>query len=152
MAALQPLEVFDPKDGEYRTYPEAAAQSFKRGELVQLSSGKVAALAGTDPAANSILGIAMHDASGVTDADVVVFVPSPDSLIVGNVGGTSVTAAADRGAEYGLVEANDIVSVDKTDTTNTRVIVVDLDRRDPVGDVNGRVIFKFMASALDLSA
>jgi DNA-binding CsgD family transcriptional regulator len=47
MAALQPLEVFDPKDGEYRTYPEAAAQSFKRGELVQLSSGKVAALAGT---------------------------------------------------------------------------------------------------------
>ncbi|MDR7534551.1 MAG: hypothetical protein QN162_14615 [Armatimonadota bacterium] len=152
MAFKQPIEILDPKDGEFRTYPEASGATFKRGELVQLSSGRVADLLGTDPAANSILGIATHDASGTADSDVVVFVPSPDSLFVANLGGTSVTAATDRGAEYGLVEEANQVHVDKTDTTTTRVVVVDLDRRDPVGDTNGRVIFKFMASALDLSA
>jgi len=146
------IEIIDPKDGEFRTYPEAASATFKRGELVTLSSGKVAALSGTDPTAETILGIAVADASGVTDADAVIFVPTPDSLFVGNLGVSQVTAATDRGALYGLVEASDLVHVDQSDTTNTRVVVVDLDRRDKVGDTNGRVIFKFMAASLDLSA
>ena len=146
------IEIIDPKDGEFRTYPEAASATFKRGELVTLSSGLVAALSGTDPTAETILGIAMADASGVTNADAVIFVPTPDSLFVGNLGVSQVTAAPDRGALYGLVEASDLVHVDQSDTTNTRVVVVDLDRRDKVGDTNGRVIFKFMAASLDLSA
>jgi len=146
------IEIIDPKDGEFRTYPEAASATFKRGELVTLSSGLVAALSGTDPTAETILGIAMADASGVTNADAVIFVPTPDSLFVGNLGVSQVTAATDRGALYGLVEASDLVHVDQSDTTNTRVVVVDLDRRDKVGDTNGRVIFKFMAASLDLSA
>ena len=153
--AKQPIEIIDPKDGEFRSYPEADSAAFKRGELVTLSSGKVAALSGTDPAANTILGLALSDGRNVVapdPADVVIFVPSPDSLFSGNLGVSQVTAATDRGTEYGLVEAADLVHVDQSDTTNTRVVVVDLDRRDKVGDTNGRVVFKFMAGALDLSA
>ena len=149
--AKQPIEIIDPKDGEFRTYPEAASATFKRGELVTLSSGLVAALAGTDPTANGILGIALADASGVTNADAVIFVPTPDSLFSANLGVSQVTAATDRSARYGLVEASDLVHVDQSDTTNDRVVVVDLDRRDKVGDTNGRVIFKFLADALALS-
>ena len=149
--AKQAIEIITPKKGMFIAYPEAATQSFKRGELVSLSSGKVAALSGSDPTMASILGIVLHDASGVTDTEVTVFVPDNDAVFCANLGGTSVTAITDVGVRYGLVEANDLVHVDKTDTTNDRVIVVALDKRDAVGDTAGRVWFKFLSDPMALT-
>lgn len=149
--AKQALEIITPKKGLFIAYPEASAQAFKRGELVTLSSGKVAALSGTDPTMASILGVVLADASGVVDTEVTVFVPDNDAVFVGNLGGTSVTAITDVGVRYGLVEASDMVHVDKTDTTADRVIVVALDKRDVVGDVAGRVWFKFLSDPMMLT-
>lgn len=62
-------------------YKEAASQSFKAGDLVTLSGGKVAALATSDgdvtSAGNKVLGMALKDASGVTDTLIPV-VPATD--------------------------------------------------------------------------
>lgn len=147
----QALEIKTPDKGLFMTFTEATSATFKRGELVTLSSGKVAALSGTDPSAGTILGVAMADASGTVDTECVIFVPEPECVFVANLGGTSVTAVTDIGTLYGLVEASDLVHVDKTETSATKTKVVGLDKRDTVGDTNGRVEFKFLAAALQLT-
>lgn len=63
-------------------FPEAASQTFVKGDFVTLSSGKVARLlaagnhttAGDRGTGTMILGIALADATGVTDTDVPVVV------------------------------------------------------------------------------
>jgi len=144
MATVQKaaIEILTPDKGTFRIYRETAAMDTKKGELVTIASGKAEDLAGTDPANTSIAGIAMADASGVTDAEILVFVPDIDCLFVANLGVAQVSAETDIGARYGLVEASNKVHVDQSDTTVDRVVVVDL--LDPVGDTNGRVIFKFL--------
>lgn len=76
---------------------EAASQSFKAGDLVLLSSGKVA-VAGTDNADldtddGAILGMALKDASGVTDTLVPV-IPATDNthFLLGAYNATKATA------------------------------------------------------------
>lgn len=154
MATIQPqaIEIITPQKGVFIAYTEAASATFKRGELVAFSSGKIAALSGTDPTMASIVGIAMHDASGVTDDPVTVFVPDVDAIFSANLDPGSVTAVTDIGVRYGLEENSNIVNVDKTDTTNERVVVVALDKRDAVGDTQGRVWFKFLNDPMALTS
>ena len=100
-------------------YPEGAGQTFKLGQLVAIAAG--AAVAGaTDPTAGTLIGLAAEAATGVT----------------GNMVGVWV---ADQNAK------GNILRVDKSDTTNTRVVITRL--VDAVGDINGRVEFRFLAAA-----
>ena len=146
------IEILTPDKGIVRSLPEAASASFKRMEFVTLSSGKVAALSGTDPAAATILGVVLHDAAVITDNPTLVFVPDPECQFIGNIyhatPSSAVTAVTDVGTNYGLVEVSDKVHVDKADTTNTKVKITDLDTRDAVGDRYGRVIFRIDAAVL----
>jgi hypothetical protein len=127
-------------------FPEAASQSFDAGDVVILSSGKVA-IAGSDPAANTIVGVAAQDATGVTDTKIGVYLPTEDAEFSANVQDTGALAITNVGAQYGLVldSTNAIFRVDLSDTTNKRVTVTEL--LDAAGDVNGRVVFKFMNAA-----
>lgn len=155
--AKQRLEIITPEKGTFRAYIEANSSTFKRGELVTIdAAGFVANLSGTDPAAATIAGIALHDAanSATSQTDktrAVIWLPEPEALLVGNLGVSQTTAQTDIREVFGLVEASDLVHVDQSDTTNTRVKIIDLDSRDAVGDTNGRVVFKFLATALQLS-
>ncbi len=148
MAAKQPLEILTPTWGEYIELPEGDNQTFRKGMLVGLTNGRVTGITG-NPASGSVLGVATMDARNtVNPGNTIVFVPSANCLFLANVAAAQTTAVTDVGAAYGLtVEANN-VHVNKADTTNTRVRIVKLDPRDPVGDVNGRVWFRFLPGTL----
>lgn len=128
-------------------YGEAAGQSFKLGALVSVAAGLVAAGV-TDPAAGVVIGLAAENATGVTGNQVGVWVADQNTEFIANVQDTGVLAQADVGALYGVVvdaAKGNILRVDKSDTTNTRVVVTRL--VDAVGDVNGRVEFRFLSAA-----
>lgn len=143
--ALQPLEVKGTISGnspEMETYPEAAAQSFKKGEIVILTAGKVT-IAGANP--TGILGVAAHDASGVTDTGVNVYIANLDTIFVGNLTTGRTTAITQVGGRYAvaLVSAKWHVN-DAVTGANERVVIKKLDPRDAVGDTQGRVQFVFL--------
>jgi hypothetical protein len=127
-------------------FPEAASQSFDAGDVVISSSGKVA-IGTSDPAANLIFGVAAEDASGVTDKKVGVYIADESAEFSAQVQDTGTLALANVGAQYGIVldATNGIFRVDLSDTTNKRVTITEL--LDAIGDVNGRVVFKFMNAA-----
>lgn len=107
--------------------------------------------AGDEPT-NNIMGIAMADASGVSDTDVIYLPVSSDMIFEGNIG-TSVTAgdiaAGDMNALFPLKLSGTDWFVDKSDNNNPSVRVVRF--RDAVGVTNGRVYFKFLEDVLAIA-
>jgi predicted RecA/RadA family phage recombinase len=146
--SLRPMSAVSTISGgvyEIRRYPEAASQSFKKGELVYLASGKVT-ICGADP--SLILGMAMEDATGTTDTSIAVAIANKDTVFEGNVyhgtPASAITAVTDIGTDYGVVNANNKWYVDVSDTSNVRILVRDLSKKDVVGDTYGRVLFQVM--------
>jgi hypothetical protein len=123
-----------------RSYPEAASQSFKRGQFVNLTgtAGKVTAVA--DDATTNIQGIALHDASGVTDTPVLVAEANDDTIFVAS-GIGAATAVNQVGTTYALDVTSNKCTVDLADSTGGILTVVGIDSRDTLGDTNGRVLF-----------
>lgn len=121
---------------------EAAGQSFKVGAVLVLSGGKLTK--GVTGSKLNIPGIAAEAASGVTDDKRLIYLADENAEFVMRVADTQALALAQIGTSYGLVldATNDIFRVDTTDTTNVAVKVVEL--LDAVGDVNGRVVVKFL--------
>lgn len=134
---------------EIRLLKEAASQTFKAGALVVYSSGYVAE-AGDDP--SLILGVALsagHNSSTAGQYKVAVALAHDSNTFIANVTGGSGNGAnkcveTDRGAAYGVVAASGEWFVDKSETTATRVRVIDL--VDPAGTPNGRVLVKFLSA------
>ena len=133
--------------------PEGASQTFPLGGLLKFSStagheNEVIAC-GSDPAA--VVGVAMTAASGTQGNQISYLIPMEDSEFIGNVVDGQTTDYTDVGVAYGVAydSTYKIWRVDKTDTTNTVVVVTAL-AQDPVtGDyenTNGQVFFKFKAS------
>ena len=127
-------------------FEEGASQSFKYGHIVVLSSGQLIK-GGSDPTANTVVGIASEDASGTQATKIGVYAATEDAEFLGRVQDTGTLTLALIGTQVGLVldATNDIFRVDLGDTSNKRVTITKL--YDAVGDVNGRVIFKFMNAA-----
>lgn len=120
-----------------KTYPEAASQTFKKGDPVILSSGKVAIAGNSANLINAatILGFAMEDASGTTDDPVKVLIPSDDTEFVGTLSnGTagSTWAVTYAGVAYDLRLNSSItsgalgVSVDRAATGTATALVIDV--------------------------
>jgi len=125
---------------------EAATQTFTVGALViQGAAGKMAE-GGANPA--RILGVAEEPghnvaAPGVQDVTHLAMANS-DTLFVGNV--ITTTALSDIGNRYGVTKVGSNWQIDKSKTGATaRIIIVDLDPRDAIGDTQGRLLFMFMA-------
>jgi len=78
--------------------------------------------------------------SGAPSSLVIPFTEA--NLVAMSIGGTDSIASADLGARYGITTSgtgdNVKYVVDKTDTVNIRVKIVEF--LDPVGEVNGRVL------------
>lgn len=133
--------------------PEGASQTFPLGGLVKFSSTagheNEIITCGSDPA--SVVGVAAGAASGTQGTEISYWIPTPDAEFIANVVDGQTTDYTDVGVAYGVALDNtyNIWRVDKTDTTNTVVVVTAL-VKDPVsGDsenVNGQVAFQFKAS------
>jgi predicted RecA/RadA family phage recombinase len=128
-------------------FPEAASQSYKAGELVYLSGGKVT-VCGNNP--QTIMGMACADASGTTDEDAEVIVATPDQIFEASVyhltAASAITAVSQVGENYGIeVVSNKVyVAIDETSTIACRVI--GLSKKDVVGDQYGRLLFKIIST------
>lgn len=153
VAGKQDLSVGSHK---LRTYKEAATQEFNGGAPLFFSGGRVAEI--TDPVGDTeqIVGIAMHDASGTTDDDVVVQPAVPGIVfeaVFGNVADDLYElAAADVGKLCALrrddtndawyLGANDAHATNPVAGAGCRILAL----KDAVGTVNGRVYFIFKTS------
>ena len=127
-------------------FQEGAGQSFKPGAVVVLSGGQIVKGA-SDPAANTVVGVAAEAATGVQGTKHPVYMADEGAEFQARVQDTGVLALANVGTQYGIVfdAGRDIFRVDLSDTTNKVVTVTEL--IDAVGDVNGKVVFKFMNAA-----
>lgn len=123
---------------------EGAAQTFKAGAVVILSAGSI--VKGASAAVANIVGVAAEAASGVTGRKIGVYMADENSEFQGRVQDTGVLALANVGTQYGIVldavGGKDIFRVDLSNVTNKAVVVTEL--IDAVGDVNGKVGFKFL--------
>lgn len=146
----QAVKTISGNSPQVMMYPEAASQSFKKGELVYLVGGKVTEV-GDDP--TIILGMAAQDASGTTDTSIAVYLANEDTIFefnkVSNAGGSgtggtaAATAVSDVGKTFNIYR----------DTTNNithaglyafggaeRLMCLDLSEKDAVGDTGGRIL------------
>ena len=124
-------------------FPEGAGQSFKRGEFVKLSAGKVVLAANTD---TQFLGIALADASGVTDTNVQVALATADTVFAANLTTSQVTAVTDVAKSYGFTIVSAKWHLNNTVFgANARALIVDFDGRDTIGDTQGRLHFVILS-------
>jgi len=139
---------------QHRRFKEEASQTFVRGAIViqDATTKDEVETAGADPVAG-ILGIADEAATGVADTMISVALAGPDAEFVAHVEDAAATAVGNLGTNYAVVydSTNAIWRVDTSDTTNVSVTVTGFWPEDAIGDVNGRVIFKFMPGACGLS-
>lgn len=134
------------------SFPEMAAETFKAGEMVCLSGAAATRTGitkpGTDASGYGILGFAADDAAGAISSFRAVYLASPATIFVGNVGhsvtsANAQTAATDLGIAYGLTSLSGRTYVDKykTSFSTTMVRVVGFHDADVVPSFYGRVLF-----------
>ena len=138
-------------------YTEAASQTFKAGDPLTLSSGKVAVAvaanatyASGDLESAKVIGFALKDASGATDAPIMVS-PLRDDVewlvpVAHGTPASAVIAQANVGAGFDLGHWTDgsgvtAWGVTLDDTSVKNVIVTAL--KDPVGTQYGEVWVRF---------
>ncbi len=130
-------------------FPEAASQTFKRGEFVYLVAGKVTEVG---DAPGIILGMAAQDASATTDTNIAVYIANEDTIFelnkvsnssTASTGGTAAaTAVTDVGALFNLHRDT---TGNKTHAGlyafggNEKFMCIDLGQ-DVVGDTGGRLL------------
>lgn len=132
--------------------PEAASQTFKKGEFVYLSGGYV-----TEIGANPSLILGMADEDGHNGAsnglyNVFVVIANMDTIFEihkTNSGGTGVvTAVTDVGKEFAIYRdtTNSWATAYDGEGANSRLICLDHSNFDVVGDTGGRLLVQVLGS------
>lgn len=141
------------------TFPEAASQSYKKGQHVYLVSGKVTVCGVSSNVINTqILGMAAADASGTTDTDAPVYMANADTIFYANkvtsADAASATAVTDIGLGFAIYQddTNKKDSIYQTDGTSQRVYALDHDNRDTVTDTGGRILYQIIPKHRQLGA
>lgn len=146
--AIRPIAPVKRLDG-YTFVGEgiASGETFKEGALVLRNGDGDWAECGADPAL--IAGVALCAVADANPADtfgtVVPTVPvaTADQEFRGTLEGTY--AAADLGDDFGVVlDATGYWTIDRSDTSNTRVRIVGVEDGVAVGDINVPVRFIFL--------
>lgn len=143
---FRPYKTFSGGHPFRMALPEVASQTFKAGAVVVLNGAGKVMEAGVNPA--GIMGVSEGDGLNIaapTDADKTKFaVADPNTIFVGNVSTGQTTAQTDVTSAYGITKVGENWTIDKTKTgASARVRIVDLDPRDAVGDIQGRLMFQF---------
>jgi hypothetical protein len=153
-----------------RTYAEGASETFKKGNPVIYDDSEdgVVAIGHSSgvPSAQTMLGIALQDATGTTGSDIDVLIVQPADVFSASLASdetTLVAPAADgvEGELFGIIKLAAGAGGDATewavDTGNTNwVRVIDYDYRD-IGRRGGkanlvagdRVLFQFLGAIID---
>jgi hypothetical protein len=134
------------------SYPEAATQTFAKGDPLKLTTGGLIEIA-TD-VDQSIFGIALEAASGTTSDPVAVLVINPWSDIfsasISAAGATATSAQTDVGLAMSFIKSTQTgetakMVLDRSDTTTPSVEVIGA--KDPIGTVDGRMYFRWIPIA-----
>jgi hypothetical protein len=144
------LRSMSPSSGpSVRYYPEAASQSFKKGDPVKLNtSGQVLLAVDTE---SGPWAIANADASGTTNAEVGVTLMTVGDVFVASAsaaGATRTVTQSDVGLQCSWIKSTvtgetDKSVLDQADTTTPSFEIVDT--YDDVGTVDGRYEFRILA-------
>lgn len=124
-------------------FPEGAGQSFKKGELVVASGGYIV-VGAADPSAETIVGIALADASGTQGTQIPVMCALPGVIFEGqlqNAAADAAIAATDMLKQYGVNLTSNKWWIDTDETTSKIVTIVAF--KDATTTVNGVVEFVF---------
>lgn len=125
LVGVMPVRKFDGGTPSVWSFPEGPGCTFKNGEMVCLSgsAGNAVGLAtpGTDASGYGIVGFAADDSSGLTSGLKGVWIATPDSIFLANIGHSTTsasaqTAATDLGQRYGLTSLSGRTYVDKLKT------------------------------------
>lgn len=157
MAITSESKIRPFRNVEIRHFPEDAAQSFKRGEvLIKGGAGvenkvKVAA----DAPTAAIVGIAAEDASGTTGNKVAVYLAKPEAEFLGYIDGTDAVDFTDIGVPKALEDqtaeevwtvetdndaADSVVPIEYRDVTTKQVLTAE-------GGTEALVVFRFIRAA-----
>ena len=111
------------RNNKFRTFPEAASQTFKVGDPLILQTtankGHQVKVAAADPTAGTVVGFAMTPATGTENADITVAMLDEQGEFAVVLGDTMTIDNDDIGDEYGIVadSTNEIWRLDTTETT-----------------------------------
>lgn len=140
------LHIFGANSDEHRYGLEGASQTFLAGSLLSYTAGLLVATA-DDPTAG-IVGVAVAPGQNATGKTTLYHPAFPAVLFTGalihEANGTYTLAGTEAGIAYGMNVVNGLWYLDQSDTTGGVALVQRL--FDPVGTVNGRVVFSFVAS------
>jgi len=140
---------------QYREFPEAASQSFKKGMWVTLnSSGQVAIFAAADANLAStgdvLVGIAQENASGTTNTMITValFDGVMEAIVpvFHSTPASAVTAETLRGEIFVARNVGGVPFVNIETTTNPVLTITDLMRDEAVGSAYGFVAVRPIAA------
>ena len=133
------------------TYPEAAAQTFKKGDPVKLNtSGQVLLAVDTEGS----WGIAKKDATGVTNSPIQVIVHDTKDFYAASAsaaGATRTVTQSDVGLRCSYIKSTQSGETDKTvlDVSDAQSDVLQIvGLKDPVGTVDGRYYFQWRAEQI----
>lgn len=140
--AIQKAYVVSEKIGSdnIKKFEEASGQSFVVGQLVKLSSGYVAVVAG-NTGAERILGIAMTAATGSQGGDILVHLLPPGTTFAMSAyhvtPASAVTAQANVGSKAQITVSSGKTVIDVANLTGTDnkcpVIIEGIDTKYAVG-------------------
>jgi len=137
-------------------YPEAASQTFVKGEFVYLSGGYVTECSDNPTA---ILGMAEDDAHNSTAGayKVGVSIFSDNTILEINKVDTSdaavATAVTDVGKTFGLYRDTTDNQVHAAyNSTSPRLICIGISGSDLVGDTGGRLLFRVIGTYRQLAS
>lgn len=145
------LKPANPSSGpQVRRYPEAASQTFVKGDPVKLdTAGRV--LLAVDTEGPGIHGIANADASGTTDALVSITLLTLGDLVSASgsaAGATRNVTRSDVGLQCSWIKSTITGSttlsvLDTSDTTTPTFEIIDV--LDDVATVDGRYVARMIA-------
>lgn len=134
-------------------YPEAASQTFKKGDPVKLdTAGRV--LLAVDTESAGVFGLADADASGTTDATVPIVVLSIGDIVSASgsaAGATRDVIRTDVGLQCSYIKstvtgetAKTVLDISDTTTPTWEI----LDNKDAVGTTDGRYYARMIATPI----
>lgn len=160
------MTIFEYYEGEedIQWFPEALSQSFVKGQMVYLASGKLTASISSD--ATGILGVAQEDATETINSWIPVLLAHSTTMFVGSStdDGSDVTAAIThllKDCELYVSTNTSYVNIAQTTTPALRAIAFHPEHIPKtatatlVEPTNAKVIFKVMdavSQATDLDA
>jgi hypothetical protein len=133
---------------------EKASQSFKRGDFLSTDTDGVVRIAVDTE--SGIYALALEDASGTTNNEVDILLLDGTQFFTASVsaaGAAAATAITNVGLRCSWIKSAVTGETAKTvidtgDTTTPDLEVLDYDRRDTLGDTNGRLVVRVIPARI----